>query len=267
MLATWSKILSFSGVKSWMVSNKLCLNDDKTEAILITSPRNSVSDALPTSIQVDGTCIHFSQSVKSLGVTLDNTLSMHLHVLNICRSAYAELRRISSVRHVLTTEATKTLVCSFVLSRLDYCNSLLSGCPHYLLHRMQRVQNNAARLVLKARKSDHVTPLLHSLHWLPISARLHYKLSTLTYTSLFDSGPVYLSDLIHTYTPSRHLRSSSDTRTLSLPSCRTKSFGQRRFAYQSPHCWNSLPQNVRHSQSAPSFRSSLKTYLIKAVYE
>ena len=65
---------------------------------------------------------------------------------------------------MLTTDVTKTLVCSLVLSRLDYCNSLLSGCPLYLLDKIQKVQNNAARLVVKARGREHISPILHSLH-------------------------------------------------------------------------------------------------------
>ena len=253
--------MCLSDVNSWMMSNKLCLNAAKTEAMLIASSRNPMSDILPSAMYVDGSRVEFATSVKSLGVNLDNTLSMHIHVLSVCRSAYNELRRISSITRLLTTEATKTLVCSFVLSRLDYCNCLLSGSPQYLIDRLQRVQNNAARLVLRARKSDHATPLLRSLHWLPITARIKYKLSTLTYTSMFDSGPVYLSNLLHIYTPARPLRSSKDTRTLTLPSFRTKSFGYRRFSYQSPHHWNSLPLSVRNSQSSPSFRSALKTHL------
>ena len=252
-------------VNSWMESNKLSLNAGKTEAMLITSPRNSVSDCLPSSINVSGSSIRFSDSLSSLGLTIDNTLSMRLYVLTICRLAYYELRRISSIRHFLSTPATKTLVCSFVLSRLDYCNSLLAGCPKYLIDKLQRVQNNAARLVLRARKRDHATPLLSSLHWLPVNSRIHYKICSLTYTSLFDSGPTYLSDRLQIYSPPRLLRSSSDSRILSMPPpYNTKSFGLRRFSQQSPLSWNSLPHNVRHSESPQSFRSSLKTHLFRS---
>ena len=254
-------------VSSWMKANKLSLNPSKTEALLLSSSRNSVSESLPSCINVDGSIVKFSESVKSLGVTLDSTLSMKTHVLNICRLAYFELRRISSVRRLLTVEATKTLVCSFVLSRLDYCNCLLSGCPQYLIDKLQRVQNNAARLVLRARKTDHVTPLLHSLHWLPISSRINYKISCLSFTSLFNSGPTYLSKLLKIYTPNRTLRSSKDTRTLILPSFRTKSFGYRRFSYQGPLHFNSLPSQVRHSKSVNSFKASLKTYLFRTYYK
>ena len=248
-------------VNCWMESNKLSLNASKTEAILITSPRNSLTDTLPSTITINESSIRFSESLSSLGLTIDNTLSMRMYVLSVCKLAYFELRRISSIRHLLSTSATKTLVCSFVLSRLDYCNSVLAGSPHYLIDKLQRVQNNAARLVLRKRKRDHATPLLSALHWLPISSRIQYKVCSLTYSSLYDSGPIYLSNLLETYSPARKLRSSHDTRILSKPLYKTKSFGFRRFSYQSPLHWNSLPFDLRHSTSHLSFRSSLKTHL------
>ena len=253
-------------VNSWMESNKLSLNASKTEAILITSPRNSLADNLPSSITVNNSSIQFSDSLSSLGLTIDNTLSMHAYVLTICKLAYFELRRISSIRHLLSSSATKTLVCSFVLSRLDYCNSVLAGSPQYLMDKLQRVQNNAARLVLRKRKSDHATPLLSSLHWLPISSRIQYKVCSLTYSSLFDSCPIYLSNLLQLYSPTRQLRSSNDTRILSKPSFNTKSFGSRRFSHQSPLLWNSLLSKVRHSDSLLSFLSSLETHLFQSSY-
>ena len=107
-----------------------------------------------------------SDSVKNLGVALDCHLTVKTHVSNL-RSANFELRRISSIRHLLSTDATKTLVSAFGLSRLDYCNCLLSGCPQYLLNKLQKVQNNAARLVLRVSKTDHISPHLACLHWLP----------------------------------------------------------------------------------------------------
>ena len=78
-------------------------------------------------------------------------------------AAYIQIRHISSIQHLLTTPATQTLVCSLVLSRLDYCNSSLSGCPQYLLDKLQNVQNAAARLVCKAKKSDHIHPILETV--------------------------------------------------------------------------------------------------------
>ena len=142
----------------------------------------------------------------------DDKLSMKQQVSKICQSAYLELRRISSIRHVLTVEATKTLVTSLVLSRLEFCNSLLSGIPQQLIDKLQKVQNCSARLIFKKSKCTHVSPLFAKLHWLLIAQRIDYKIFSLCYDVVSDTAPLYLSDLLCLYVPSRSLRSSADTR-------------------------------------------------------
>ena len=126
------------------------------------------------------------------------------------------------MRHCLSEDVSKKLLCAFVLSRLDYCNSLLAGCPKYFLSKLRKVQTNAARLIFRTTRSAHVTYMLHSLHWLPIEQRIEYKLSLLCFKIISHQAPIYLSEL-HLYTPSRQLRSSTDTRVFRIPSFRTKS--------------------------------------------
>ena len=113
----------------------------------------------------------------------------------------------------------------------DYCNSLLCGSPQFILDKFQRVHNSAARLVMKSRKCDHVQPLLRSLHWLPVSSRIDYKISTLCFNTFTNSSLVYIAQLLSVCTPSRHLRSSSDTRTLRIPFVKPESFGRRTFSF------------------------------------
>ena len=161
-----------SDVKTWMTSNKLKLNDDKTECLLIVSDRTSLPVPHPTSIHVGDTDILFSLQATILGVTLTTNLSMEKHVTNIYKSAYIEVRRINRICHYLTIDATKPLLWAFVLSKLDYCNSLLSGSPKHLLDKLKKVQNSAARLVFKARKHEHINHLLQKLHWLPVVSRI-----------------------------------------------------------------------------------------------
>ena len=120
---------------------------------------------------------------------------MKTHVSNLVRSVNFELPRINSIRHLLSTDATKTLVSAFVLSRLDYCNSLLFGCPQYLLNKLQKVQSNAARLVLRVSTTDHISPHLASHHWLPIDSWIQYKLSSLYYNCLNSTAPVSYTHL------------------------------------------------------------------------
>ena len=180
--------------------------------------------------------------------------------MNVCRVAYLELRRTNSMENLLSVDAVKTLVCSLVLSRLDYCNSLLVGLPQYLIKRLQGVQNAAARSILRTR-SEHISPLLQNLQWLPVNRRILHKVAALCHSSLSGSGPQYLSDPTHVYTPARSLRSSSDTRILSTPNVKLKSYGQRSFAYHGPTTWNSLPLALRYQQESDCFKQALKTHL------
>ena len=244
-----------------MTENKLKLNEDRSELILITPPKLQNHHSLPTSIRLVDSSVTLSHSARNLGVTLDQTLSFHQHVNNICRTCFLELRRIASIRHLLSEDTTKTLVCAFVLSRLDYCNALLSGSPSHLINKLQRVQNHAARLIYRSSKFNHVTPLLCSLHWLPVKQRISYKIACLCFKSIESSCPEYLTHLLHLYMPSRTLRSSSDSCLYKIPTVRTKMFGQRSFSYQAPTIWNQLPHSLRYSPSLPTFKRSLKTHL------
>jgi len=98
---------------------------------------------------------------------------------------------------------------AFVISQLDYGNSLLVGLPNSQLERLQRVQNSAARLISGARRFDHITPILRTLHWLPIKQRIIFKIAVLVFRCLIGVAPQYLIDAIEIRRPCRELRSSS----------------------------------------------------------
>ena len=83
---------------------------------------------------------------------------------------------------------------AFVSSRLDYCNSLLYGVSDELLQKLQVIQNAAARVVTGARKFDHITPVLHEVHWLPVRQRIRFKLAMTVYKCLSGLAPAYLAD-------------------------------------------------------------------------
>ena len=120
-----------------------------------------------------------SHTVKNLGFMLDCHFTMIAHVSNIARTCYFELCRLASIRRFLTSSATATLLSAFALSRNYYCNSLLFGSTHDVTSHMQRMQNNAARVILRHRKSSYTTTHLKSLHWLPVKVRSTYKLACL----------------------------------------------------------------------------------------
>ena len=249
-------------VRDWMACNRLRMNDDKTQIMPAGTKAKLKSVPKTSSLTLSGSTIPFSYKVRNLGVYLDSNLSMDQHVNFLCRSVFLELCRIGHLRRHLTADATKKLVSSFVLSRLDYCNSLLAGLPGNKLDRLQRVQNNAARLVLGRRGWDHAKPLLRSLHWLPVRARIEYKISTLCYRSRDSSAPAYFSDLLSVYQPSRSLR-SADAGLMTVPRIKLNKYGKRAFSYIGPVTWNSHPKPLRDAPSLSSFKSDLKTFLFK----
>ena len=116
----------------------------------------------------------------------------------VSKNVYYHLRNIASIRNTLCVDSAEALVLAFISSRLDYCNSLLYGLPKKSLDRLQRVQNMAARLITGTKITDHITPVLHGLHWLPINQRIEFKIMTLTFKSLHDLAPQYLTKLVTT---------------------------------------------------------------------
>ncbi len=107
---------------------------------------------------------------------------------------------------MLPVSDAEKLVHAFMTSRLDYCNALLGGCPASSINKLQVVQNAAARVLTRSRKYDHITPILRSLHWLPIKFNISYKILLLTYKALNGLAPAYLTSLLARYNPSHSLR-------------------------------------------------------------
>ena len=168
-----------------------------------------------------------------------------MHILNTCAAfcsvSCAELEKI---RSFLSTDAANKVAVSLILSRLDYSNSFLAGLPDKKLNRLQRIQTHADRLVLRKSGNASATALLRTLHWLPVKARIQYKIACLCFQSIYQNSiPPYISDLLHPYCPSRTLR-SLDTSLLTVPRFSLETFGKRSFSVFGPTVWNSLPLSL-----------------------
>ena len=121
--------------------------------------------------------------------------------------------------------------------------------------------------VCKNPQHSHSTPLLAKVHWLPITERIKYKVAFMCFSAVNGSGPAYLSELLHVYTPSRTLRPSSDTRMLEIQQYKLKTRGFRTFSCFGPTLiWNSLPQDLRHCSTLSSFKAKLKTFLFSQYF-
>ena len=166
---------------------------------------------------------------------------------------------------MLTRDATEKLMHAFVSSRLDNCNSLLLSVPAAQIAKLQRVQNAAARIVLRKKKSDSITDTLKELHWLPVKQRILYKALCMAHRCVSGTAPVYLSELVSLYVPQRSLRSTNQL-LLQQPASRTRSYGDRAFAVAVPKLWNQLPMDMRLCDSYNSFKRKLKTHLFLDAY-
>lgn len=249
----------------WMTINKLKMNGDKSE-FMIAGTQHKLKSINVNSISVGDEQLDISKHVKNLGVFLDCTMSMDKAVSHVVSVCYLELRKIAYLRPFLSEEATKTLVISFVISRLDYCNSLFFGISEQKLDKLQKIQNHAARLVKRSSKKESVTPLLKELHWLPVRARIQYKIAVLTYQSIFDpSFPAYLKEFVKVYSPPRTLRSSSKI-LLNKPRVNLVNYGERAFDFAAADVWNSLPDELKQAESLAIFKNNLKTYLFNLHY-
>ncbi|KAK3543843.1 hypothetical protein QTP70_030072 [Hemibagrus guttatus] len=206
-------------ISSWMTAHQLKLNPSKTELLIIPGDPSPAQDL---AISLSNSMISPTASArKPFGGTMDNQLSFSSHVTNVTRSCRFLLYNIRRIRPFLSTQATQVLVQSLVISRLDYCNSLLAGRPLNAIRPLQMIQNAAARLVFNLPKFSHTTPLLRSLHWLPVAARIRFKTLMLAYKAKNGPAPSYLKALVTSRTAPRLLRSTSTAR-LVPPSLREK---------------------------------------------
>ena len=166
---------------------------------------------------------------------------MAAHIKYLCRILSCQLRRIGKICSFLSTDAANKLAVSLILSRLDYCNSLLAGIPDNKLNKLQRIHNHATRLVLRKSRHANASGLIRTLHWLPVKARIQYKIACLCFQCIYqNSMPPYISDLLS----SRTLR-SRDTSLLTVPRFSLETFGKRSFSVFGPTVWNSLPLSLR----------------------
>ena len=204
-------------VRSWMINDKLMLNDDKTE-FLVMGTSKQLSKVSVNSIRVGDVHVIPVHSARNLSSWFDLHMDMATHITKTCGSAFFYLYNIRHIRKYLTSECTEKLIHAFITSRLDYCNSLLYGVPDHHMQKLQRVMNGSARLIFCAPKHCHITPLLQQLHWLPIRLRIEFKILLITFKVLQGSAPKYLTDLISVLPPSRYdLRRNNKGTLLSTP--------------------------------------------------
>ena len=253
-----------AGIKCWMTDNFLKLNEEKTDVLIIGSDEQKELIRSKLGDLTGGS----NNTVKNLGVIIDSDLSFNAHISQVTKTAFFHLRNISRIRAYLSLDDAKTLIHAFVFSRIDYCNALFAGLPKKTTDRLQLVKNAAARVLTKTKKWEHITPVLKSLHWLPVTYRIDFKILLIVYKALHGLAPSYLSDCVSRYEPARPLRSSTAD-LLDVPpqnKFKIQKYGQSAFCFYGPTAWNNLPLYLRRANSVDSFKAQLKTHLFTLAF-
>jgi hypothetical protein len=253
-----------------MISNRLVLNPSKTEILwAATSKRQNLLD-LSSPLILSGGEIYPSKTVDLLGVRLGTDLSLSEQIDKSVSTSFFVLRQIKAIRRCLPSDALKSLINAFVLSRVDYCSAIYSRQTKKQFSRLQSVLNAAARLIFGLGKFCHITPILKNLHWLRFPERVYYRVCHMVYKALNGKAPVYLAELLsrQTNTSDLVLRSSvsGGVRLCEPQRQKPTCFGDRAFRNGAPAVWNGLPLDIRTASTESVFKKKLKTHLFQSSY-
>ena len=222
-----------------MSCNKLKLNPDKTEFLLIGHERQRSKYLAMFPVDLLGVKTTSAKAAGNLGVLFYSNFSFRSHVSAVCRSCRYHIRDLRRIRRYLTFDSAILLAHALVFSRLDDCNSLLLVIADKEIVQLQRIQNSLARVVTKKPPLTRSVPLLRSLHWLPIKFRIEFKTCLLCYKTFNENQPDHLYAMLTPSVLSRSLR-SNDGINFSVPKVKTNT-GARAFCSCSPTLWNRLP--------------------------
>ena len=182
-------------VQKWMNETKLKMNPEKTEFIYFGN-RQHLEKCSSNIIEVCGDNIKKSESVKYPGGYLDKNLNFQEHIRKKCSIAMANFVKIRKIHQYLSSKACHTLVLGLVMSHLDYANGLLCNSPKNTTQPYQRIQNMRAKLILSRSKYDSSSDALKELHWLPVQARVDYKIPSFMHQCTHGTAPTYLKETL-----------------------------------------------------------------------
>ena len=162
--------------------------------MLISSRKQKLNLA---KLELAGETLTLKPNIKSLGLTIDQHFSLTRHINSVTCSCYNEFRKLYKIRHFLMIEMRKLVVQNLITSRLDYCNSVLSGVPKAEIMKFQRVENAACRFIFSLKKSESCKGFMYNLHWLPIDKRIHFKVLIFAHEIVHKCHvPDYLNHLV-----------------------------------------------------------------------
>ena len=253
-----------------MFENKLKLNLGNTEFIVFGSMDKYKWLKDSFLVNILGNCLSLKDVVRNLGVLFHSKFSFTNHVNSVIKSCFANLRDLHCIRHYLSYDASIMVANASVSSRLDYCNSLFRCLFSKNITRLQNIQNCLARFVSGASRFSHVSPILKSLHWLPVKQQIIFKTLLLIHKFLATGKPKpkYFALYLSLYTSAvKTRRSNPEKMFIKVPfyssSVHKSKVHFNKSSYDAPKLWNDLPLEIRTAPTLSCFKTRLKTYLFQ----
>ena len=229
-----------------MQTNFLKLNKNKTEFIILGLSQQ-LKKVGNITIKIGEDIIPNVPAVRNLGMFLDAELKHTTHINKLTSSSFNTLHNISRVQCNFNQDTTKILVQAIILSKLDYCNSLLLGIPKYNIANLQRIQDMSCRMIYILPKHSSINTYLAQLHWLKIQEHITYKVATIMYKCIHNTAPAYLTEMVISELPHTKNIRSTQRGLLYTTKSRTEFVHSRSFKSMGPYIWNTLPANVKDS--------------------
>ena len=262
-------------IKQWMIKNFMMLNEQKTEFILLGT-KNDLKKAGTMMLNVDGISINSikccGDAGKSLGVMIDDTMSMRRQISDVQKKCAWKLHSLYQIRRYLTTDIKIMLVKTLILSKLDYCNALYAGLPKTLIKKLQGILRNCIRFIynLDLKRGEDLDAYFLQAHILPVDKRIEFKVCLFVHKSIHSKVPGYIESIIKVYQPAvSSLRTAKDKYMLAYPALpkSKRKLCERQFSYHAPTMWNALPYHIRSCSSTTEFKTKLKTYFFRQVFQ
>ena len=250
-------------IEKWMKSKYLKINVDKTEVLFIATPRHHANFS-NMSISIGKKCYVSSSNacMKSLGVHFESTLSIRRMVSETVKTCNHNLKRLSTLRYILSVKHKLLLVKSFILCKVDFCSVLLAGAPDYQIKRLQVLINKSIRFIyLLKKRVDNFSWYQKEAHVLPMKFRIMYKCCLFVYKILHNNCPHYFENVLQPKHPSEfNFRSDIDNLLF------VQTTNRNTLQFHMIKHWNDLPYNLRSQTSTESFKTQLKTYYFNIAY-
>ena len=249
-------------LQDWLHANKLSLNVEKTQSLVIGSGPNirkieSQPDAPPSfSFSIGDQDIEMITNTRYLGVQIDSKLDWDKHIDTIKTKANRALGLIKYSKKYLPSDILNKMYREIVEPHLSYCCSVWGCCNESKLDVLQKIQNRAARIVTSSPYDASAAPIIQNLGWLTISNLVRKETATLTYKSLNLLAPDYLRKLFEKCSDDRERFLRSSETDLKIPLLKTIN-GQKAFSYRGPKLWNGLQRATQLAPSLKTFKEQL----------